>query len=105
MYANLLYSGPTAPISASPISFERVTAPSPIHIMRWFESVAATWTGYKIDVQDVYNMDETGFQMGHSQKETVVFDRRTGPPSAVTTGNTNLIPVGDTSFLIATTNT
>jgi hypothetical protein len=33
-------------------------------------------------------MDETGFQMGRSQKETVVFDRRTGPPCAVTTGNT-----------------
>ena len=48
-----------------------------------------TWTRYKIDIQDVYNMDETGFQMGHSQKERVVFDRRTGPPSAVTTGKTN----------------
>jgi hypothetical protein len=59
-----------------------------MHIKKWFDYVDDAWIRYKIDIQDVYNMDETGFQMGHAQKERVVFDRRTGPPSAVTTGNT-----------------
>jgi hypothetical protein len=27
------------------------------------------WKRYKIDIQDIYNMDETGFQMGHSQEK------------------------------------
>ena len=33
-------------------------------------------------------MDEIGFQMGHSQKEAVVFNRTIGPPKSLTTGNT-----------------
>jgi hypothetical protein len=34
-------------------------------------------------------MDEIGFQMGHSQKENVVFDRRTGPPTSLASGTTS----------------
>ena len=36
-------------------------------------------------------MDETGFQMGYSQKEQIVFNRRTGPPLSITTGTTQWI--------------
>jgi len=36
-------------------------------------------------------MDEIGYQLGHYQKEKVVFDRRIGPPQAVTAGNTNWV--------------
>ena len=36
-------------------------------------------------------MDEIGYQLSYYQKEKVVFDRRIGPPQAVTTGNTNWV--------------
>jgi hypothetical protein len=38
-------------------------------------------------------MDEIGFQMGHSQKDNVVFNRTMGPPKAVTTGMTAWVSV------------
>jgi hypothetical protein len=36
-------------------------------------------------------MDEIGFQMGHSQKEFVVFNRRTGPPISIASGSTGWV--------------
>ena len=31
--------------------------------------MTGAWKRYKIDIQDIYNNDETGLQMGHSQKK------------------------------------
>ena len=36
-------------------------------------------------------MDEIGFQMSHSQRESVVFDRRTGPPLSIASGSTGWV--------------
>jgi Tc5 transposase DNA-binding domain len=43
---------------------------------------------YKVDFEDIYNMDETGFQMGHSQAEYVVFNSTEGRPIASQPENT-----------------
>jgi len=38
-------------------------------------------------------MDEIGYQMGHSQKEQVVFSRTTGPAISLTSGSTGWVSV------------
>jgi hypothetical protein len=41
-------------------------------------------------------MDEIGYQMSHLQKESVVFDRRTGPPLLIVSGSTGWASVLET---------
>ena len=67
-----------------PLSKERITAAVPGMLSKWFEHVQEVIQRYKIQPIDIWNMDEIGFQMGHHQKQNVVFDRRTGPPKALT---------------------
>jgi hypothetical protein len=35
---------------------------------------------FHIDPRDIWNIDEIGFQISHSQKENIVFNRTMGPP-------------------------
>jgi hypothetical protein len=57
-------------------------------ITGWFTHLNDIIRRYNIHRQDQWNMDEIGFQMSHSQKESVVFDRRTGPPLSIASGST-----------------
>ena len=41
---------------------------------------------YTIDNCDIWNMDETGFQMGQLASHNVMFDARVGPPLSASTG-------------------
>ena len=62
-----------------------------MHVERWFNYLKEALCRYNVPMHNVYNMDETGFQMGYSQKEQVIFNRRTGPPLSVTTGTTQWV--------------
>jgi len=44
---------------------------------------------YKIDLDDCYNMDKTGFQMGQTRSEVVIYTKSRGPLSIAMPGNTN----------------
>ena len=55
---------------------------------KWYIHLSEVIQRYKIDSADIWNMDEIGFSMGHHQKESVVFDRRSGPPIALASGTT-----------------
>jgi hypothetical protein len=70
---------------------ERIVAAIPWQIEAWFQHLANVITRYDVNPRDIWNMDEIGFQMGHSQKENVVFDRRTGPPISITSGSTGWV--------------
>ena len=48
-------------------------------------------TTYKIDMEDVYNMDETGFQISHIQFEYVVYKSLQDPIMISVSENTNWI--------------
>jgi DDE superfamily endonuclease len=44
-------------------------------------------------MEDVYNMDETGFQMGHTQSEFVVYNSSQGPAIVSASENTNWVSI------------
>jgi DDE superfamily endonuclease/Tc5 transposase DNA-binding domain len=71
-----------------PLGKERIAAAIPDVISKWFEHLQEVIQRYNIGPADIWNMDEIGFQMGHHQKNLVVFDRRSGPPKAITSGTT-----------------
>lgn len=70
------------------LSRDRIQAIIPNQIEGWFRHFEEVIQRLNIESQDTWNMDEIGSQMGHSQKEEVVFNRTMGPPKAVTTGMT-----------------
>jgi len=57
-------------------SFEskRVEAAIPKMISGWFTHLNDFVRRYNIRPQNLWNMDEIGFQMSHSQNKSVVFD-------------------------------
>ena len=70
---------------------DRIVAAIPWQIEKWFQQLADVVRRFDIKPYYIWNMDEIGFQMGHSQKENVVFNRRTGPPIALTSGSTGWV--------------
>jgi len=54
----------------------------------WFGHVEEVIQRYNIQPQDIWNVDEIGLLMGHSQEEDVAFDRRTGPPPSLASETT-----------------
>ena len=48
-------------------------------------------TTYKVALEDIYNMDETGFQMGQNQADYVVYNSTQGRPVEADSENTNWI--------------
>jgi hypothetical protein len=71
-------------------SFEksRVEAAIPGQLKRWYEHINEVVQRFHIHPEDIWNFDEIGYQLGHSQKEMVVFDRRTEPPISIVSGST-----------------
>jgi hypothetical protein len=61
--------------------YQRAKCEDPILIRGWFQRVQATITEYGIDINDIYNFDETGFQMGVIATAKVVTssDRQSRP--------------------------
>ena len=67
---------------------DRIQAAIPTQIQGWFEHYQEVVQRYSIQPENIYNLDEIGFQMGHSQHENVVFNYRLGQPKSLTTGQT-----------------
>jgi len=44
-------------------------------INRWFDTFASVLEKYEIEMEDVYNMDETGFPIGTIQNACVIVDK------------------------------
>ena len=67
-------------------------------INQWFEQIQATITQYGIAPEDIYNFDESGFQMGVISTAKVVTQRRSrtkrsGRPKVQQPGNRNWVTV------------
>jgi len=73
---------------SQPLAKDRIQAIIPNQIEGWFRHFQEAIQRFNIDPWEMWNMDEIGYQMSHSQKENVVFNRTVGPPKAVTTGMT-----------------
>jgi hypothetical protein len=78
---------------SQPLAKDRILSMIPSQIEGWFRDFQDVVQLYNIDTQDIWNMDEIGFQMGHSQKENVGFNRTMGHAKAVTTGMTAWVSV------------
>jgi len=74
--------------------YQRAKCEDPTIIRNWFTLVANTIAKYSIQLEDIYNFDETGFMMGIIQSGIVVTgtDRR-GKPKLVQPGNREWITV------------
>jgi Tc5 transposase DNA-binding domain len=64
---------------SQPLSKDRIGSAIPSQIDGWFRHFEEVVQRLGVQPQDIWNMDEIGFQMGHSQKENVVFNRTVGP--------------------------
>jgi len=68
--------------------YQRAKCEDPQIIRDWFRLVQHTITQYGIDNHDIYNFDETGFQMGViSTTKVVTGAERSNRPVAVQPGN------------------
>ena len=48
---------------------------------------------YNVEIEDIYNMDETGFRMGQTTKNCVIYDPSFGRPQAPNIGNTHWVSI------------
>jgi hypothetical protein len=48
---------------------------------------------YNVEIDDIYNVDETGFQMGHNQSEYVVYNSTQGLLISTKSENTNWVSI------------
>jgi len=68
--------------------YQRAKCEDPIAIRAWFRLVQNTIAKYGIHEEDIYNFDETGFQMGViSTAKVVTSSERSGWPVCVQPGN------------------
>lgn len=70
------------------MDISRLSALDPSVIERFFAEFGRLRTEYDVEIEDIYNMDETGFQMGQTTANYVVFDPAIGRPLAPSTDNT-----------------
>jgi DDE superfamily endonuclease len=50
-------------------------------------------TKYNVEIEDIYNMDETGFQMSQTNSEYVVYNSTEGPSQFTSSENTNWVSI------------
>jgi hypothetical protein len=68
--------------------YQRAKCEDPQVIRDWFRLVKNVITKYGIEEQDIYNFDETGFQMGViSTAKVITGTERSNPPIAIQPGN------------------
>jgi hypothetical protein len=75
------------------IDVNGLTALTPDLVSDFFAQISYLRTKYNIQPQDIYNMDETGFQKGHSRGIWVIFSKQTGPALSSATGTTNWVTI------------
>ena len=78
--------------------YQRAKCEDPEAISQWLERMQAIVTQYGIAVEDIYNFDESGFQMGVISTAKVITQRRqagkkSGRPKVQQPGNRNWVTV------------
>ena len=75
-------------------AYERAKCENPAVIKPWFELIQKTIEQYGITDSDIYNFDETGFQMGViSTAKVVTGSERRSAPMAVQPGNREWVTI------------
>jgi hypothetical protein len=76
------------------LDYKRALCNDPELINKWFKRVEDTIQQYGIVTEDIYNFDETGFQMGAAATCKVVTSARTrGRPSVTQPGDTEWVTI------------
>ena len=65
-------------IMSRPIEQERTEACTRENFEKWFNVYRDATTTYKVAPCNIYNLDETGFQMGDTARSYVIIDKRLG---------------------------
>ena len=60
------------------MNIKRLSALNPVIIKRFFAEFEQLRTEYNVEMEDIYNMDETGFQLGQIADNYVVYDPAVG---------------------------
>ena len=71
----------------------QLSALDPSLVEAFFSEFNTLKTEYNIDLEDIYNMDETGFQMGQNQADYVVYNSTQGRPVEAGSENTNWVTI------------
>ena len=58
------------------IERSRDTACNKENLLKWFEVFKNTMDKHKFEISNIYNVDETGFQIGTTSKSYVIIDKR-----------------------------
>jgi hypothetical protein len=61
-----------------PLEQSRAKACTRENLLKWFDMFKHTMDKYKIQLENIYNIDETGFQMGATSRSYVIIDKRSG---------------------------
>jgi hypothetical protein len=70
---------------------KRMSALDPSIVEDFFTRFIRLKTEYSVENEDIYNIDETGFQIGQSHSEYVVFNSTQGPPLTSVSENTHWV--------------
>jgi hypothetical protein len=85
-------------IMSKPIEQARNKACTREAFEKWFNLYRKTTTTFKVQQSNIYNIDETGFQMGDSAKSYVIIDKRLGTQGytgrGATTENITVVECG-----------
>jgi hypothetical protein len=77
--------------------YQRAKCEDPILIQEWFQQVQQTIIEYGILEEDIYNFDETGFQMGViATGKVVTGSDRAGRPRTIQPGNREWVTIVET---------
>jgi transposase-like protein len=63
-------------VMSKPREQSRANACTRENLLKWFEVFKNTMDKYKFDIGNIYNIDETGFQIGTTSKSYVIVDKR-----------------------------
>src|SRR5438105_4174353 len=63
-------------VAGHTIEGSRVKESSPEKLMRWFNEFKRVVEEYKVDVKNIYNMDEMGFSIGTMQASSIIIDKK-----------------------------
>jgi NADH/NAD ratio-sensing transcriptional regulator Rex len=61
---------------------KRILALDPMVIKRFFSEFERLWNDYSVEMEDIYNIDETGFQLSQTTVNFVVYNPALGRPIA-----------------------
>jgi hypothetical protein len=76
-----------------PMDIQRLLALDSNIITTYFNKVAELRHQYRIELDDMWNMDEKGFQMGQCGGEQIIVNKSIGPPVIPSTGTSKWVTI------------